>query len=115
MLMVPDTVKGKRVSRRKNTVCHKAPGWLGLESWGTSDALGGLVEQQKDVPPRLPETGSLPPTNAPPPPPARAGEEDAAAGRQTPPSAPSVSCSLHSKRARASPAHPQSTALGTHF
>lgn len=71
----------KRVSRRKDTVCYEGPGWLGLKLWGTSDALGGLVEQQKDVPPRLPETGSLPPTAAPPPPPPRAGEEDAAAGR----------------------------------
>lgn len=65
----------------------KVQAWQRLESWGTSDALGGLVEHQKDIPPRLPETSSLPPANMPPPPP-QAGEKDAAASRQTLPSSP---------------------------
>ena len=55
--MVPDTVKDKCVSRRKNMVCYDGPGWMGLESWGTSDALGGLVEHQKDIPPSAARDG----------------------------------------------------------
>lgn len=47
-LTVPDTVKGKCVSTRKNRGFYEGPGWLGLKLWGISDVPGGLVEQQND-------------------------------------------------------------------
>lgn len=64
--------------------CYEGAGWLGLKSWGTSDALSGLVEQQKDAASRVLERGSWPHTSPPSPP--RARGEDAVAGRQTLPS-----------------------------
>lgn len=50
MLMVPNTVKDNCVSRRKNMVCHKMPGWLGLESWGPLMLWVDLLSSRKMFP-----------------------------------------------------------------